>query len=999
MSKKTEGEVAFKEAYGALNAVQKQAVDTIEGPVMVIAGPGTGKTQILTLRIANILLKTDVKPSNILALTFTDSGAKAMRERLKSLIGEAAYDVGIYTFHGFADTVIARYPEAYTTIIGGRPASEVEKVQMIESILEDPAFKALRPAGDPSYYIRPIQKAIQTLKQEYITADTFAHLIEVQAESLSAIEQFHTKGAHKGKVRGEYKDAEKALHRNQELLQVYRRYESLLRDAKLYDFDDMIVETVKALETNQDMLLDLQEQYQYVLADEHQDVNGSQNKILELLVNFHDRPNLFVVGDEKQAIYRFQGASLNNFLYFDTAFTDSTTLSLTDNYRSGQTILDVAGDLIATDDEVLKALRVPLLAKAVKQSEVEQFHFAHEVVENAWLVSDIKAALAAGTAPSEITVIVRTNHEVEEYATALRKEGIAVAPSADSDILKHPITRSVFGLLRGLAKPTDEAGIVSLLHEPYWDISVEDLGRVLQQQNRRRPLSLIIRNQTELTEAGVVNVESVLRVGKCLDFVRAESSTSAPHRLLEQLLHDSGFLMYVMKHDPFEGARIVRRLFDEVEGMVKRGEVKSITDILRRLELHIQYNLSLNAPFIPSGGDAVHVMTAHKSKGLEFELVYIPHLSDKTWGKKKARELFTLPITRPDLGDFDVAEDDECRLLYVAMTRAKKRLVLSLSDLSTEGKEQVASRFLTTMAGTGISLKSTEVYSQQFSPVQDLKPLPVLPVTTTFMLEALAHRGFSPTALNNYLKSPWEYLYRNVLRVPQVKSLNLQFGTAVHAVLDTVVRDEITKGSVPSIGQVSELLKLSLNQEALSDEEYTRMHERGLSILSVYLDHLLATATIESKTEMKFEAELPTGIPEYPVLKLNGTLDRVDYRDGLITQVVDYKTGKPKTRGHIEGTTASSNGEYKRQLVFYALLLSLQSDSALHCRTGVLSFVEPGSHGEIKEEQFVITDEEIEELKKELIRVYKEIISGQALVAPCDPKMCHYCDLVEKLPR
>jgi RecB family exonuclease len=216
----------------------------------------------------------------------------------------------------------------------------------------------------------------------------------------------------------------------------------------------------------------------------------------------------------------------------------------------------------------------------------------------------------------------------------------------------------------------------------------------------------------------------------------------------------------------------------------------------------------------------------------------------------------------------------------------------------------------------------------------------------------------------------------------------------VHAVLDTLVRSKIAKEESFDVNDISELLKYGLSQEAITDEEYTRLHERGLTALLVYSEHLKQSANKQSRTEMKLEAMLETGIPEYPLLRLNGALDRVDFDGDRIVRVFDYKTGKPKTRGQIEGTTADSNGDYKRQLTFYALLLSLQSDPARHCRTGVLSFVEPDTHGQIREEVFTITDEEIEELKVELVRVTKEVLSGASLKVACDPKECHYCDLV-----
>jgi len=988
-SVKTQKDDIFKETYASLNDAQRKAVDSIEGPVMVIAGPGTGKTQILTLRIANILKQTDVKPDNILALTFTDSGAKAMRERLVKLVGDVAYDVTIATFHGFADSIIRRYPEAYENIIGGRAVSAIERIKIVESILDDTAFKVLRPGGDPRFYIKPILGAIQDLKQEYISPVDLKNHITEQEKALDGIEQFHEKGAHKGKERGEYKDAVKYVERNRELLSIYQKYEAALRADKLYDFEDMIVETVHALEKNEDLLRDLQEQYQYVLADEHQDVNGSQNRILELITNFHDQPNLFVVGDEKQAIYRFQGASLDNFLYFEQVFKSPTIISLTDNYRSGQVVLDSAHALIKTDDPTLAPLRVPLTAKQVEKAEVQYAEFNHEAVELDWIVDQITTDVKT-ISPSEIAVIVRTNREVETFTTALRKAGVQVSPSADSDILSHPITHSIRSLIRFLTSPNDE-DLVRILHESYLGLTFNDLAQLLRKRKGENTLVKLCSDAEARSESEILleQDENLIKFFTAIESVKKYSTTEAPHRLLERLLTETGFIEHVLTTDPLEGVRVVRRIYDEVEGMVVRGEVNSLQDVVSQFVLHQEYGVTLNAPYIHSNNEAVQVMTAHKSKGLEFQKVYIPHMSDRVWGKKQSRTYFELPLVKHDTSNQDVFEDDERRLLYVAMTRAKESLVLSYAKENIEGKEQIGSRFLVDFSSY-VSTVETDNAHSNFSPIDALSPLAPQKIDSEVILITLQERGLSPTALNNYLKSPWEYLYRNVLRVPQVKTTELQFGTAVHGVLDEMVRT----GDI-NLSLASNVLKANLNREALSDNEFTRLHERGLSALTVFVETLGTVDIKHSQTEYHLEGQLETGIDEFPIVKLNGNLDRVDTKDGKVIRVVDYKTGKPKTRNHIEGKTKTSTGDYKRQLVFYALLLSLQTDSDKHCRTGVLSFVEPDKNGLIKEETFEVTDEEIEVLKQEIIATVQSIISGEALSVPCDPDRCHYCELVE----
>lgn len=982
MTEKLESQrAAYTEAYKMLNKAQKEAVDTIEGPVMVVAGPGTGKTQILTLRIANILLQTDVKPENILALTFTESGAKAMRERLRRYIGAEAYRVPIHTFHGFAQKLIRDYPDSYKTVIGGRPASDIEKIHIIESILDGGEIKQLRPMGAPSYYVPHILRTISALKQEYITPDAFVGIIAKQEEELSGIEKIHQKGAHKGKVRGEYTKMEKTITKNRELLLVYRQYQALLIEKNLFDFDDMIVQTVAALSENEDMLRDLQETYQYVLADEHQDVNGSQNKILELLCSFHDSPNIFAVGDEKQAIYRFQGASLENFLYFEDLFKGTKTISLTENYRSGQEVLDVAHNLIAVEDGPLKELRVPLTAEAVKGSKVTVRDFSHQAVEDDWLTSSIEATLEAGTAPEEIAVIVRTNREVESVAEMLRKKGIPVTASADGDILQHPLTLAVQGLIAAVTNVSDNAALFAVLHGAYWGISTNDLVRVCSAQSYSQSLSTILASEEILSSLGLDDVSSVQKVHTVLTAARAKEVHEAPHRVLEFVLTESGFLNHVMAHEPHEGVRVVRRIYDEIEEMVRRDGVATLQAVQDVFTTARSYGLALNAPYIATSESAVQVMTAHKSKGLEFEVVFAPHLQDNSWGGSVKRTYFDIPLTKHiNESEFDRI-DDERRLLYVLMTRAKKQLHLSYAQTNADRKELLPTRLFEDIENGLLTTVSTVAEEEVFNPLTSLVRSETAVVIDADLLQhVLSQRGFSATSLNNYLRSPWDYLYRNVLRIPEVQPVHMQFGTAIHNVLEKATKAHTQTGSLPNDTKIKELLEVELGRMPVTSEEYVRLLERGLEVLYGYTKHIAQVLPKQTKEELSLRVLLPTGLEELPEIPLTGKLDRLDLGDdGIALRVVDYKTGKPKTRNVIEGKTASSDGGYKRQLVFYALLLSLYDDDRYQTKTGTLSFVEPDTKGVIHEETFTITDEEIEELKADIVEAAKDIISGAFL--------------------
>ncbi len=992
-------EQAFKEAYGMLNAAQKEAVDTVEGPVMVIAGPGTGKTQILTLRIANILLKTDTAPESILALTFTESGAKAMRERLRRYVGSEAYRVPIFTFHGFAGKLIKEYSDAFERVIGGRPASDIEKIKLIEDVLESGDYTVLRPMGNPAYYVPHILRIIGTLKQEYFTPDAFARIIAQQEEDLQGIEKIHQKGAHKGKVRGEYTKKEKAITKNRELLTVYRAYQQLLSEQKLYDFDDMITQSVHALESSEDMLRDLQEQYQYILADEHQDVNGSQNRILELLASYHDSPNIFAVGDEKQAIYRFQGASLENFLYFEDLFKGTKTIALTENYRSGQEILDAAHSLVEVEDGPLKDLRVPLSAEAVHASQVSYQDFSHQAVEDEVITNEIKQKIDTGTEAQEIAVIVRTNREVEALAEMLRKKGIAVTASADGDILRHPITQAVQSLIAAVVSAGDQLALFTVLHGAYWGIGNNDLVRVLAARSYTLQLGALLSDAQKLKEIGVEDIEAVLRVSQVLDDARKREVHEAPHQVLAFVLQESGFLDHVMEHDPFEGARVVRRIYDEVEELVRRDGAGTLAQVEAVFTTAREYGLPLNAPYIATNSAAVQVMTAHKSKGLEFEVVYAPHLQDSSWGGSTKRKYFDIPVTKHlKEEDFDPI-DDERRLLYVVMTRAKKELHLSCSQTNADGKELQTTRLFADIADDVYQTLETTEAEQQFDPAAMLtQSKKSVAIDVQLLTHLLAERGFSATSLNNYLRSPWDYLYRNVLRIPEVQPVHMQFGTAVHNTLEYITGHHTADGVFPSDTKVKEKLEVELGRMPITTEDHTRLHARGLEVLYGYMQHMESTLPKQTKEELKLRVVLQTDIPELPELPLTGMLDRLDLNDeGFAVRVVDYKTGKPKTRNVIEGKTASSDGGYKRQLVFYALLLSLYDDERYVTNTGTLSFVEPDSKGVIHEETFTITAKEIAVLKQEIITVTKEIIAGDFLTKPCDEKESEYCHLAQLL--
>lgn len=420
----------FQERYEMLNAEQKRAVDTIDGSVMVVAGPGTGKTQILTLRIANIIDKTDTEPENILALTFTESGVYAMRKRLVEMIGSLAYRVGIYTFHSFSNDIIKNNPEEFPRIIGARAITDVDQIAIIEDIITRTELENLKPFGDSFHYVRIILQKISDLKREGVTPYEFKKIVDKEQTRFEQDdEKFHTKGRFLGKMKNAYLNQEKKIKKNRELAYIYQVYQEELASRKMYDFNDMIVEVLHALRGNQDLLLRLQEKHQYVLVDEHQDTNNAQNKILELLVNFHENPNLFVVGDEKQSIYRFQGASIENFFYFKHLYPQAELITLKQNYRSTQTILDSAHSLLPGESEL--QANTTYKAKPISVATLETS--SQELV---WLAEKIESLIQEGVEAHEIAILYRNNYHAFPVVDILTKKGISSVIESDQNLFE-----------------------------------------------------------------------------------------------------------------------------------------------------------------------------------------------------------------------------------------------------------------------------------------------------------------------------------------------------------------------------------------------------------------------------------------------------------------------------------------------------------------------------------------------------------------------------------
>jgi len=987
---------AFKIAYKALNPEQRKAVDTIEGPVMVIAGPGTGKTSILTLRIANILDKTDTSPDSILALTFTESGVHSMRQKLVSIIGAAAYRVNIFTFHGFANSIIEQYPEYVPRIIGGALAPEVEQFKILETIFESNSFSVIKPFGNIFFYVRPALSAIRSLKRENVDPKNFLKAIKAEEKTLMGIDDlYHEKGKYKGEMKGVYKTALKKIEKNKELVKVYELYEKALASARLFDYEDMIVETIAALRKNNDLLLMLQEEYQYVLADEHQDANNAQNAILELISGFHENPNLFIVGDEKQAIYRFQGASLENFLYFKRKFPEATLITLTNNYRSTQTILDAAHTLITNNNADENAPRVPLVA--AKKMEHEEnpvpftiFEFENGDQETRFLSEDIASRIKSGTEPRSIAVLFRDNADAIPLIRSFERSSIPFAIFSDDDILRDAHIAKLMTLLRAINTFGADELVAKLLFVDVFGLSPLDAFRILSYRTKhKKNLFDILRNRDELTDAGVTDIAKAKDFFEQLQQFAKIAKNKPLLTSIETIIRDSLFIPYLLSlPESLSAIEKLDTLMNAVKSMVETKKDSRLSDFIDHIDTLEVHGAKLARSKRQTFENRISLMTAHRSKGLEFDVVYITGITDGKWGNKRTVEHFALPIQGKTALSSE-EDEDERRLFFVAVTRARKEVIGTYAKSDAAGKQKIRSQFLEEI----VSHLDHKHHIFEEAPHTILtEPLPHGPdiKSVEYLQKLFLEQGLNVSALNNYLVCPWQYFFQNLIRIPHAPEKHQMYGIAVHSALKEEI-DRVRKGENPDKERFLESFRRNLKRQPLSQDEYDESCAKGEKSLSGYFDEHKEEWNGESIPELSI-AGVHLKMPNEETLLLRGQIDRLDI-EGSEARVVDYKTGAVKSRKEILGETKSSEGAIKRQLDFYRLLLDLYEDGRYRMTQGKIDFIEPTKEGNYKSELFEITNEDRKNIESLVLEKAMEIYTVSFWNITCEDPKCEFCQL------
>lgn len=1051
----------YEDEYKFLNAAQKKAVEATEGPVLVIAGPGTGKTQLLSMRVANILRMNDVLPGNILCLTFTDNAARNMRDRLSDIIGQPAYHVAIHTFHSFGTDIINQYPDYFTDRQLLQQIDELGQYELLHEIFE--ALPHSNPlstkVGDIFIFLKDTLNTISYLKRNALVPHELHEVLNANEQFIKATEkeleetfaatpspkqlavyekfltdvQKHVTGTHyfgfpeyatecaaeleqaigetdpsgryatkitawrnawcKKNADGQYawKDGGQNYRKMHAVANVYQSLIDTMAEQGLYDFDDMVIEAVHAMETNDELRFNLQERYQYILVDEFQDTNKAQLRMLTALGNnpvHENRPNIMAVGDDDQAIYAFQGAEVSNMVAFSRTYDRPRLITLQENYRSNANILEVSDHVTEQITDRLESAvpnthKQPVAMKKYASKVLDHLSFSSELAQYDWIADEIATLIKKGMQPQNIAVIAPRHKYLERLMPYLGDKHLPVAYERRENILDAPIIIQLITmaeLVMAIAENRQDdvdALLGRVLSYDFWDIPPETLVQLsLGTYNKHKHWLDVLTKHSD----------KKLREISAWFVVLAKHSALEPMEyLLDQLIgtdegsvdgeyedlrlpkvKKAGFVSplrayYFNKEHYEQSTDTYLTLLGQLSTLRQRlrqwkpNQMLHIKDLVEFADLHRAANLKIidTNPHTQTT-NAVQVMTAYKAKGLEFNAVFVINAQDEVWGPtaRSGSSRITLPHNLP-IQPAGESDNDRLRLLFVALTRAKHTLYVTgythsldnkLSPLLSFFAEGVG--FETQAIDRPATAQASEILSTdwayRFRQVIADKPALFEPILKNYKL--------SITHLNNFIDvqsgGPEYFLMHNLLRFPEALSPSAAYGDAIHQTLQWAYSELKNTAKLPSIDKIQTYFSDMLARKHLRPSDHKRLDKRGREALDDYIKQHGAEFSPRDMIERGFNNE---GVVVNGA-DLSGKIDLLHFTDQNSVEVRDFKTGKPARswQGKDEFEKIKLH-KYRQQLLFYKLLVehSASFHKRLSVSSGALEFIEPDEQGKL----------------------------------------------------
>ncbi|MDP8264517.1 MAG: UvrD-helicase domain-containing protein [Candidatus Aceula lacicola] len=885
-----------------LNPEQKKSVIHGDGPLLIIAGAGTGKTTVITHRIAHLIVDEKIKPSEILALTFTDKAAYQMQEKVDILVPYGFTDTWISTFHSFGDRVLREN----ALEIGLDPDFKVLTRPQAAVFFQENLFKFqlkhFRPLGNPIKFV----DAMISLFSRALDEDVSPQEYLVYAEDLKK------KSAENPKDDALAQESERQM----ELAVCYRQYQDLLLKEGKLDFANQFYLSLKLLREHPRVLKRYQNQFRYVLVDEFQDTNYAQFELVKLLSGGHR--NLTVVADDDQSIYKWRGAAVSNIMNFVKMYPDSEKIALTQNYRSTQIILDASYRLIQNNNpdrfEVQAKIDKRLIAQDKAGQIPKHMHFDTLSSEADWVSEYIEECLKKKKYEyKDFAILVRSNATADPFIRALNMRGIPWQFSGNQGLYSLKEVRLCIHFLRVIANPADSLSLFYLATSNIYQIPTVELTQVMHCAKRRLwDLFFTLKRIDQIEELSELSDEFIEKKDQFLKDVERYidwAKDYATGRLLYTFLTETGFIAGLVKEQNIENEdtlKNIAKFFDIVKNFEHVTNEDRVLYFIQYLDMMINVGDDPAVAEADMDTPAVNVMTLHKAKGLEFPVVFMVSLIEKKFPWPRRSDPIELPCELIKdilpLGDFHIQE--ERRLFYVGMTRAEKELFLtSAIDYGTKQPRKV-SRFVVESVEEKKDVQTIKASALQA--IERNAPNATPPVLKKSVIACEEILKLSYYQIDDYLTCPLKYKYIHILRVPIMTHHTVAYGKALHDAVQLYHQRKMDGRSV-TLDDVVEAFENSLKKHGFLSKEHIDLRvQSGNQALKNFFLEQERLKIIPLFVEKEFSFMIENN-------RIVGRWDRVDVLDGVAT-VIDFKSSEVKTQ-----VDADKKAKANLQLNLYSL--------------------------------------------------------------------------------
>lgn len=981
-----------------LNPEQKEAVIHKEGPLMIVAGAGTGKTTVLTNRVAWIIEQGLAKPDEILCLTFTDKAAGEMEERIDKLLPYGYVDLWVMTFHAFCERILRHHGLEIGLSSDSRLLDSTAQWMLMHDEFSQFELDHYKPAGSPTKFISALLTHFSRAKDEGIDPQAYKEYVDGLTDDIDSksCQDFALSIKYNPKKQDNLDTLWKEERfRRAEIAQAYATYQQLLADKGAFDFGDLILYVRKLFSQRSQILERYANQFKYILVDEFQDTNWAQYDLIKQLAKNHS--NITVVGDDDQSIYKFRGASLSNILGFHSDFPKAKQVVLTQNYRSTQNILDLSYKFIQhnnphrleyslqNDQELVeeaKEKQVDLQQFSQINKELTAFRKEDGIIEHLHYETLQQEAMAVVNKMIDLreknselnwgdfAILVRANASAEPFIQGLTLAEIPYQFMASQGLFNQPAILDVISYFKLLDNYAESTALYRMLILPTVDLDNEDLMKLLHYAKKE---GVSLREAMKIPETIGISEQSSITcrdILKKIDTHSHEARTSRVSEIAMQFIDSFGLKQYFEQLDEQKQTEVyglLNHFWKFMQQFESEAQVPTVKHFLEYIDLALSAGDTGTLPQDAQlGPDTVKIMTIHASKGLEFEHVFVTNMVDRRFPTSERKDPIELPeelVQEVTPGENPHLEEER-RLCYVALTRARTGLYLTSARDYGGARPKKLSRFLLEMGyekEEPIQMKNTVSFGDSF--VQSFEAQKSKTIDYTKYLPT----RYSFSQLKAFQTCPWQYRYAHILRIPVRGSFQASFGTSLHNALERFYR---MKKDQPD-QEITEDELLTLFDEEWIEQWYKspahkqEMKEKGQQFLRDYYqthkDNWPDVVEVEQSFFLK--------VGGYTI---KGKIDRIDKLEDGTLRLVDYKSSKKK------------KSVEKDQLYIYQLAVQ----SVLQKEVGELMFYYLDGQEDIS---FLGKEKDMEKIENKLVKTIEEIQSSDFAPKPSSIS-CKHCD-------